>query len=75
MGENIDCYGIISKQFTEELYKSTEELVIDYGELALASVFKSNISSEIPIIKTLASTYKIGIAVRERFFAKKLLVF
>ena len=64
-----------SNQISEELVETSMDLAIDYSELALDTIFDGLILEEIPIIKTIVSTYKIGNSIRERHFAKKLAIF
>lgn len=53
----------------------TIDLTIDYGEIALDSIIEDDLISEIPIVKTVATVYKIGAAIKERIILKNLLVF
>ena len=64
-----------SNQISEELVETSMDLTIDYAELTLDTIFDGAILEEIPIIKTIVSTYKIGTSIRERHFAKKLAIF
>ncbi|WP_010247319.1 hypothetical protein [Acetivibrio cellulolyticus] len=75
MEEVRDSYEVISTELAKELYRKTNDTLVDYGELALDLIFKDQIVSDIPIIKTLASLCKVGLTIRERFFARKLLIF
>jgi hypothetical protein len=50
-------------------------LSIDYSEITLDSLFDDAVVREIPIVKTVVAAVKIGIAYREKYFLKKLLVF
>lgn len=62
-------------EVSEELVETTMDLAVDYSEIALDSIFDDSILEEVPIIKTIVSTYKIGKSIQERHFVKKLTIF
>lgn len=63
------------KKLSSELIEPSIDLAIDYSELALDTIFDEGVLEEIPIIKTIVSTYKIGNSIKERHFAKKIALF
>ncbi len=50
-------------------------MAIDYSEVAIDQILENEILSELPIVKTIYNTFKVGIALKERHFAKKILSF
>lgn len=64
----------ISK-ISKEIINPSLDLSIDYTEIGIDELLNNNILKEIPIVKTLVAIAKTGIAIRERFFIKKFLVF
>jgi len=69
----------MSQQNTEdigkEILKPTIDLSIDYAEIVLDEFWEEGILKEVPVIKTLISIVKTGLAIRERFFVKRFAVF
>lgn len=63
------------EKIAEEIINPNLDLSIDYGEIALDEFLGEGILKEVPVVKTLISLIKTGIAIRERFFIKKFLVF
>ncbi len=62
-------------KLSTELIEPSIDLAIDYSEIALDTIFDEEILEEIPIIKTIVSTYKIGNSIKERHFTKKIALF
>lgn len=58
-----------------ELLNPSIDLAADYSNIAIDSLTDSEILAEIPIVKTIAAGTKITLAIKERFFVKKLLNF
>lgn len=52
-----------------------EDIGIDYVEMGLDTLIDNEIVKEIPVVKTIASVTKVGLAVKEWNFAKKFLAF
>jgi len=75
MEDEVNIIGRIQEEFSNELVTKSSDLAIDYLQLGLDTVFNSTILEEVPVVKTIAATYKMGLAIKERFFAKKLLAF
>lgn len=71
MGTNSIQINTIS----DEIINPTFDLTIDYSEIGIDGFFDDNLLKEIPIIKTLTSAIKLGIAVKHKFFIKKFMVF
>ena len=63
------------KTLSRELVSPTLDVAQDYAELGLEELLDSPIVEHVPVIKTAIALYKTGLAIRERYFAKKLLVF
>lgn len=67
------------KNILEELEKSILEkpsdLAMDYLEIGLDEITNSEIIKNIPVIKTFVSLFQTGMSIKERHFAKKLMVF
>lgn len=51
------------------------DLTIDYLDIGLDMITDSEIIEAIPVVKTFVSLYKGTMSIKERFFAKKLLIF
>lgn len=68
-------YKDVGSELAKELLAPTADVSIDYLELSLDSILSDSVLSEVPIIKTITALCKTGLAIRERFFTKKLLVF
>lgn len=62
----------IEKNFFDE---PLTDLAIDYLDIGLDMITNSDIVEAIPVVKTFVSLHKGAMSIKERFFAKKLLVF
>ncbi len=62
-------------ELLKEIFESSIDLTVNYGEIGIDTIFDEVVLKEIPVLKTIVSTYKIGKTIRERHFAKKLIVF
>ncbi|WP_068785506.1 hypothetical protein [Paenibacillus phocaensis] len=51
------------------------DLTIDYSEVALDSIFNDDVTSEIPILKSIISLGRLGISIKQLHFTKKVLCF
>lgn len=65
----------LSSNFSKSLLYATKDLSIDLTEFALDNVFENEAVKEIPIIKSIIAVANIGLAIKERHFAKKTLGF
>ncbi|MCF7569644.1 hypothetical protein L3X37_14955 [Sabulilitoribacter arenilitoris] len=65
----------LTNSFENEIFNTTSELSQDYAELALDSLTSESLLSEIPIVKSLVSFYKITSSIVDRHNVKKILVF
>jgi hypothetical protein len=65
----------ISKKISEELTNPSLDLGIDYAEISVDSLTEGTILEEVPVVKTILSAVKTGIAIKDYFFCKKLLIF
>ncbi len=60
---------------SNEILNPNIDLAIDYSQIGLDSIIENPVFKEIPVIKTLVAIAKTGIAIKQRFFVKKFLVF
>jgi hypothetical protein len=58
-----------------EIVQPTFDLAQDYAELSLEALTDSPIFKEIPVVKTALAVFKTGVAIRERHFVQKVLIF
>lgn len=65
----------VSSELGKALMSNNFDIITDYSEIALDSIFDSKIVDEVPVIKTIAALCKTGMAIRDRHFAKKILIF
>ena len=65
----------ITDSLALEIARPTFGIASDYAELALDGLTESPLVKEIPVVKSLFALYKTGMAIRERHFVKKLLMF
>jgi len=63
------------KQFDKSLVLDTKDILIDFVELGIDNIFENSALKEIPIINVLIGTGKFINDIRERNFAKNVLVF
>jgi hypothetical protein len=75
MDNNTTIYKQIKNEFNEELLSPTKDLLEKYSEIGIDYILDNDIISEVPVVKTLASVVKIGLNLKERYFAKKLFLF
>ncbi len=64
-----------NRKISDEIVNPTLDLSFDYSELVLDSILDEGLLKEIPVIKTIVSTYKIGTSIRDKHFTKKLCIF
>lgn len=67
-----DLFTEIEKSFFDE---PVVDLAIDYLDIGLDMITNSEIIEAIPVVKTFVSLHKGVMSIKERVFAKKLLVF
>jgi hypothetical protein len=60
---------------SKELVSNSGDLLVDLADIGINNVLDDGIINEIPILKTIASVCKIGLNIRDRFFAKKIVYF
>lgn len=65
----------IENSIKNELINPLGGVSINIGEIALDSVLEDSVLKEIPIIGTIASICKVGMNIKDRYFAKKILRF
>ena len=65
----------LTDSIEKEIFNTTSELTQDYTELALDTLTNESLLSEIPIIKSLVSFYKITSSIVDRHNVKKILIF
>jgi hypothetical protein len=65
----------LTKKISEELINPSIDLGVDYAEIAFDNFADAKILEEVPVVKTIVSALKTGVAVKDYFFAKKLLTF
>lgn len=67
------------EQLKVSLFENSIDVAIDFAEIGLdnllSDITDSEILQEIPIIKTIYSVYKVGLAIQEKHLLKKTLVF
>lgn len=71
----INAENSLTKAFKNELQKTALDMAFDYAEIGLDSIVENDALSEVPIVKTVLSFYKVGVSLRERDFIRKLLQF
>jgi hypothetical protein len=65
----------LTDSIEKEIFNTTSELTQDYAELALDTLTNESLLSEIPIVKSLVSFYKISSSIVDRHNVKKILIF
>lgn len=53
-----------------EPLKQTDDLAVDYLEIGLDALIKSDIVEAIPVVKSFVHLYKLGMSIREHVLAK-----
>lgn len=64
-----------NKNFEKEIFNKSIDTAIEYCDIGLSQLIENETVKEIPFVKTFISVYKIGLAIKERAFIKKLLIF
>ncbi|SHJ12957.1 hypothetical protein [Clostridium magnum] len=65
----------LTESFSKELIKESQDPVLDIAEIGLDSIFDSKLIDEVPVLKSIAAVCKIGLNIRDRYFANKILSF
>jgi hypothetical protein len=65
----------IADSLALEIARPSLDVAPDYAEMALDTLTESPLVKEVPVVKTLVALFKTGVAIRERHFVKKLLIF
>ncbi|MDU4800956.1 MAG: hypothetical protein E6X81_08140 [Clostridium butyricum] len=65
----------LQNDFATELVDTIKDTVIDYMEIGLDLITNNETLKEIPIVKTLVAFFNVGINIKDRYFANKLLKF
>lgn len=65
----------LKDSFSKELIKESQDPVTDITEIGIDSIFDNKIIDEVPVLKSIAAVCKIGLNIRDRYFAKKLITF
>lgn len=67
--------GDLQNDFAKELVNTSKDTVNDYIEIGLDLITDDETLKEIPIVKTLMTFLNVGINIKDRYFANKLLKF
>ncbi|MGJ8666998.1 MAG: hypothetical protein ACSHW7_11560 [Patiriisocius sp.] len=65
----------LTDSIEKEIFNTTSELTQEYTELALDTLTYESLLSEIPIVRSLVSFYKITSSIVDRHNVKKILIF
>lgn len=65
----------IITEFNNSLVINTSDLMQDYMEIGIDSLFENELAKQIPIIKTFVGIAKVGKDLSERNFTKNLIIF
>jgi len=65
----------LKSAFIEDLTNAAYEVGLDYSEIALDAIVENEAFKEIPVVKTVLAVYKVGVAIKDRQFIKKLAIF
>lgn len=65
----------LQNDLAKELINTSQDITIDIVEIGLDSILTDGIVKEIPVVKTLATFFKIGLNIKDRYFAEKLIKF
>ncbi len=67
--------GNLTDTIEKEIFTSTSDLSMDYAELALDTLTKESLLSEVPVVKSLIAFYKVTSSIIDRHNVKKILMF
>lgn len=65
----------LTESIENEIFNTSSDLSQDYAEIALDALTHESLLSEIPVIKSLVSFYKITSSIIDRYNVKKILIF
>ena len=65
----------IITEFNNSLVINTSDVIQDYMEIGIDSLFENELAKQVPIIKTLVGIAKVGKDLSERNFTKNLIIF
>ncbi len=65
----------INENLFDAIFDTSIELTSELTEISIDELINNEILREIPIVNSIISTVKIGAAIREKHFIKKILVF
>lgn len=65
----------LQNDLAKELVNTSQDIIIDIVEIGLDSILTDGIVKEIPVVKTLATFFNIGLNIKDRYFAEKLIKF
>lgn len=71
----MDNQNNIISELEKSILEEPLDLTIDLAEIGLDEITDSEILKNIPVIKTLITIYKTGMSIKERHFAKKVMLF
>src|SRR5690554_3190570 len=72
---NNDLTPKLNNDFSKKLCETSIDISADYLEIPIDEIMSDGILKEIPLVKTIVSLGKAGIAIREIYFVRKLLIF
>lgn len=67
--------NILMNNISKEIINPSLDVSKDYAEIGLDNLLDVDLLKEAPVVKTLVAIIKTGVAVKERFFIKKFLIF
>lgn len=65
----------LNENLAVELVTKSSDIITDIAEMELDKILDDGIVKEIPVVKTIAAVCKIGLNIKDRYFAKKLIFF
>lgn len=65
----------LTKELSKELINVGFDLSIDYAEVAIDALLQEGLLNEIPLVKTIVAFSKMGIAIKDLHFSRKVLTF
>ncbi len=65
----------ILEELEKSILEKPSDLAMEYLEIGLDEITNSEIIKNIPVLKTVVSLFQTGMSIKERHFAKKLMVF
>jgi len=65
----------LNEDVGKELTNPSIDLSLDYAEIAIDTLITDDLLQEVPLVKSVIAFAKTGFAIREKAFAKKILIF